>query len=222
MSANKAPSAGTKVEPGANAPVASEATGRVDSGSLAAESASSGGAFASNAGVQSGSSTNNSSSNNNNSSSNNNNSSSNNNSSFNNNSSSNDNSSSANKSSSTGTDSSSANKSSSTGTGSAPGSGTSSIPSKAGTAPTYVNNQYIRDPAGPHGKNITEGFDDKNTKDGVQAAFKAEVGSENDPGRAAEQGFLQSQTKAGRDAGPRQTEVDGQTVYDNLKSDVEA
>ncbi|OLN96811.1 hypothetical protein CCHL11_02373 [Colletotrichum chlorophyti] len=125
--------------------------------------------------------------------------------------------------SSNNTSSSGTNTSSSrTGTGSAPGSGSSSIPGQAGTAPTYVNNQYIRDPAGPHGKNISEGFDTKNTKDGIQAAFNAEPGSENDPGRVAELGFQQSTTKAGRDAGPRQTEVTGQTVYENLKSDVQA
>ncbi|GKT66933.1 hypothetical protein ColTof4_12878 [Colletotrichum tofieldiae] len=170
----KAPSAGTKVEPGSAAPTRSEATGPVPAGSLAAESASQGGEFANNRGVDAS----NTSSNN--------------------------------------------NSSSRTGTGAAPGSGASSVPGQAGTAPTYVNNQYIRDPNGPHGKNISEGFDTKNTKDGVQAAFNAEVGSENDPGRVAEQGFQQSQTKAGRDAGPRQTEVSGQTVYENLKSDVQA
>ncbi|UQC84220.1 uncharacterized protein CLUP02_09716 [Colletotrichum lupini] len=112
--------------------------------------------------------------------------------------------------------------SSRTGTGGAPGSSAASIPDQAAAAPTYVNNQYNRDPNGPHGKNITEGFDTANTKDGVQAAFNAEVGSENDPGRVAEQGLLKSQTKAGRDAGPRQTEVEGETVYEKLKSDVQA
>ncbi|KZL76643.1 hypothetical protein CI238_03673 [Colletotrichum incanum] len=176
---NKAPSAGTKVEPGSAAPVRREATGPVPAGSLAAESASHGGEFANNRGVDASNTSSNNNNNNNNSSS-------------------------------------------RTSTGAAPGSGASSIPGQAGTAPTYVNNQYIRDPNGPHGKNISEGFDTKNTKDGVQAAFNAEVGSENDPGRVAEQGFQQSQTKAGRDAGPRQTEVGGQTVYENLKSDVQA
>ncbi|GKT46150.1 uncharacterized protein ColSpa_06331 [Colletotrichum spaethianum] len=171
----KAPSAGTKVEPGSAAPTRSEATGPVPDGSLAAESASHGGEFANNRGVDASNP-----------------------SSFNN------------------------NGSSRTGTGAAPGSGASSIPGQAGTAPSYVNNQYIRDPNGPHGKNITEGFDTKNTKDGVQAAFNAEVGSENDPGRVAEQGFQKVQTKAGRDAGPRQAEVDGQSVFENLKSDVQA
>ncbi|KAJ0163751.1 hypothetical protein CTA2_2469 [Colletotrichum tanaceti] len=173
---NKAPSAGTKVEPGSAAPTRGEATGPVPSGSLAAESASHGGEFANNRGVDA-----------------------------------------SNPSTST-----SANSSSQTGTRAAPGSGSSSVPGQGGEAPTYVNNQYIRDPNGPHGKNITEGFDTKNTRDGVQAAFDAEIGSENDPSRAAEQGFLQSQTKAGRDAGPRQTEPSGQTVYENLKSDVQA
>ncbi|KAF9871800.1 hypothetical protein CkaCkLH20_10734 [Colletotrichum karsti] len=162
---NKAPSAGTKVTAGA--PATSEPTGPVPSGSLAAESATKGGAFAANTGVDASSTV-------------------------------------------------------PAGTGSAPGSGASSIPGQAGAAPTYVNNQYIRDPKGPHGANITEGFDDKNTKDGVQAAMKAEIGSENDPSRVAEQQLKLSQTKGGRDAGPRQTEAGGQTVYENLKSDVQA
>ncbi|WYZ46674.1 hypothetical protein EsH8_IX_000899 [Colletotrichum jinshuiense] len=162
----KAPSAGTKFEPGSAAPTRNEATGPVPSDSLAAESARGGGEFANNA--------------------------------------------------PSGTSSSRR-----TAGGSAPGSGASSIPGQAGAAPTYVNNQYIRDPAGPHGKNIQEGFDAKDTKDGIQAAFNAQPGSENDPGRVAEQGFLQSQTKAGRDAGPRQTEATGRTVYENLTSDVQ-
>ncbi|KAK1674853.1 hypothetical protein BDP55DRAFT_632506 [Colletotrichum godetiae] len=167
----KAPSAGAKVEPSADVrPTRSEATGAVPAGSLAAESASQGGEFASNRGVDT-----------------------------------------------TGTAAPSR-----TGTGGAPGSSAASIPDQAAAAPTYVSNQYVRDPNGPHGKNITEGFDTANTKDGVQAAFTAEVGSENDPSRVAEQGLLQSQTKAGRDAGPRQTEVGGETVYEKLKSDVQA
>ncbi|KAF5497476.1 hypothetical protein CGCS363_v007941 [Colletotrichum siamense] len=159
---NKAPSAGTKVQPGASAPTTSESTGPVPAGSLAAESAANNGSFAANPSA------------------------------------------------------------SSTSTGSAPGSGAASVPGQAGAAPTYVNNQYTRDPNGPHGKNITEGFDDKNTKDGVQAAMKAEIGSENDPGRVAEQHLKLSQTKGARDAGPRQGEVGGETVYEKLKSDVQA
>ncbi|EQB44203.1 hypothetical protein CGLO_17071 [Colletotrichum gloeosporioides Cg-14] len=159
---NKAPSAGTKVQPGASAPTTSEPTGPVPAGSLAAESAANNGSFAANPSA------------------------------------------------------------SSTSTGSAPGSGAASVPGQAGAAPTYVNNQYTRDPNGPHGKNITEGFDDKNTKDGVQAAMKAEIGSENDPGRVAEQHLKLSQTKGARDAGPRQGEVGGETVYEKLQSDVQA
>ncbi|KAJ3958913.1 hypothetical protein N0V92_004505 [Colletotrichum tropicale] len=160
---NKAPSAGTKVQPGASAPTTSEPTGPVPAGSLAAESAANNGSFAANPSA-----------------------------------------------------------SATPSTGSAPGSGAASVPGQAGAAPTYVNNQYTRDPNGPHGKNITEGFDDKNTKDGVQAAMNAEIGSENDPGRVAEQHLKLSQTKGARDAGPRQGEVGGETVYEKLKSDVHA
>ncbi|KAM0327599.1 hypothetical protein ACHAQA_005892 [Verticillium albo-atrum] len=87
----------------------------------------------------------------------------------------------------------------------------------AGTAPTYVDNNFIRDTAGPHGKNLHEGIDYKNTKDGLKEALKAPVGSENDPGRAAEQQFLQSQARVGRDAGPKEYEVGSKTTFDNLE-----
>ncbi|KAK2037653.1 hypothetical protein LZ31DRAFT_509271 [Colletotrichum somersetense] len=94
--------------------------------------------------------------------------------------------------------------------------------STADPAPTYVLNQYIRDPKGPHGKNIHEGFDDKNVKDGLQEALRAEPGSENDPARVAEQELLKSQLGPGRYAGPRETEISGPIVYEKLDSDVQA
>ncbi|KAK2022172.1 hypothetical protein LX32DRAFT_603322, partial [Colletotrichum zoysiae] len=94
--------------------------------------------------------------------------------------------------------------------------------SKADPAPTYVLNQYIRDPKGPHGKNIHEGFDDKNVKDGLQEALRAEPGSENDPGRVAERELLKSKLGPGRYAGPRETEISGPIVYEKLDSDVQA
>ncbi|OHF04019.1 hypothetical protein CORC01_00881 [Colletotrichum orchidophilum] len=168
---NKAPSAGAKVEPGSDVrPTRSEATGPVLTDSLAAESASKGGEFASNGDIGASATT----------------------------------------------------GSFRTVTSSTPVSGAAPVSDQAAEAPTYVNNQYVRDHNGPHGRGITEGFDTDNTKNGMQAAFNAEVGSKNDPGRVAEQGLLQSQTKAGRDAGPRQTKVGGQTVYERLKSDVQA
>ncbi|EFQ25942.1 uncharacterized protein GLRG_01086 [Colletotrichum graminicola M1.001] len=175
----KPPSAGTKVDLGAAAPTRPESPGPVPADSLAAESASHGGEFAKNRGVD------------------------------------------PNTLSSGGNDNgNSSSPRTGTGAGAAPGSGGAS--SKAEPAPTYVLNQYIRDPKGPHGKNIHEGIDDQGVKDGVQEAFRAEPGSENDPARVAERELLKSQTRAGRDAGPRETEISGQTVFERLDNDVQA
>jgi len=59
------------------------------------------------------------------------------------------------------------------------------------TAPSYVLSQYYRDPKGPHGKNLKEGFeDDDKYEDGVAKAFAADVGSKDDPSRAAEKKFV--------------------------------
>ncbi|CAH0044427.1 unnamed protein product [Clonostachys solani] len=57
--------------------------------------------------------------------------------------------------------------------------------SYAGEAPSYVNSQYV-DTHGPKGKNLHEGFDDSGTRDGIQAAMNAKIGSKNDPSRLAE------------------------------------
>ncbi|KAH8887113.1 hypothetical protein GQ53DRAFT_768577 [Thozetella sp. PMI_491] len=86
------------------------------------------------------------------------------------------------------------------------------------TAPSYVNTQYSRDASGPHGKNITEGFDDSSQyRDGLKAAFNAEPGSEDDPSRIAEQNFQKK--VAGTGAGPKDARVGIDGGYDVLKSD---
>jgi hypothetical protein len=88
----------------------------------------------------------------------------------------------------------------------------------SGTAPSYVENQYIRSSGGPHGKNITEGFDDSKTKDGLKLALESEPGSENDPSRLAEQQFQERQNAVGRDAGPRQSALSSETPFDSLNN----
>jgi hypothetical protein len=95
--------------------------------------------------------------------------------------------------------------------------------SSAGTAPSYVANQYIRDNSGPHGKNIIEGgWDESKARDGLQAALASEPGSKDDPSRLAEMQFQQNQLRGARDAGPKQGELSNETKYDGLKSDVPA
>ncbi|KAK0392050.1 hypothetical protein NLU13_1548 [Sarocladium strictum] len=91
----------------------------------------------------------------------------------------------------------------------------------AGTAPTYVNAQYIKG-SGPHGKNITEGFDDSKTEDGIKKAFNADLGSINDPSRQAEQQFELNQNAQSRGAGPRQGNLTNETKYDALDANANA
>ena len=99
-------------------------------------------------------------------------------------------------------------------------SNTTTTTSYGGTAPSYVENQYIQDRTGPHGKNISEGgadFEDSRAEDGIQKAMAAEPGSMMDPSRLAEQQFEQNQNAAGRDAGPKQYETTKETKYDALE-----
>lgn len=95
--------------------------------------------------------------------------------------------------------------------------GRSQDQSSAGTAPSYVSNQYARDSSGPHGKNIHEGFDDAGVRDGLKAALASEPGSKDDPSRLAEKQFEQSQNSASRAGGPRQTGLATESQYDVLK-----
>ncbi|KAF9773263.1 hypothetical protein IL306_008958 [Fusarium sp. DS 682] len=90
--------------------------------------------------------------------------------------------------------------------------------SLAGTAPSYVLNQYIKE-SGPHGKNIKEGIDDSNTQDGLKKALEAEPGSQDDPSRVAELQFQQKQTAAGRYAGPKQSGLEDKTAFDALNNE---
>jgi len=189
MSPNKAPSEGTKVDLGRNAPIKNEAAGPVGSESLAAESYREGGEFSHNVGAQP------------------------------------ENLTSGSERTSGGTKLDSApdaesreraNDTSSYNAASydvAAGSGNNRT---AGTAPTYVSNQYIRDTKGPHGKNVQEGFDDAGTKDGLKAALAAEPGSEQDPSRLAEyQLDLKNNAKSAQ-AVPRDSTVTNETKYDAL------
>ncbi|KAF4960939.1 hypothetical protein FGADI_589 [Fusarium gaditjirri] len=193
----KAPSHGQKVDLGKNAPVKQEGAGPVPNESLAAESLKEGGEFTSNEGIhgenQPTSRSENTSADRN----------------------TNTNTSSAPSSGSDSKSSSSASKSS----GTASKSSNPAPKSLAGTAPSYVENQYIRAPGGPHGKNLKEGIDDSNTEDGLKKALESEPGSQDDPGRLAERQFQQYQTAGGRDAGPKQSELEGKTAFDALNNE---
>ncbi|KUJ18392.1 uncharacterized protein LY89DRAFT_733063 [Mollisia scopiformis] len=91
--------------------------------------------------------------------------------------------------------------------------------SNAGTAPSYVNSQYV-DAGGPKGKNLTEGGFDENAKN---ASFNQDIGGKNDPGRLAEQKFERENADAAGTAGmPKQQGVSGDNTYDTLGGDTSA
>ncbi|KAL8919298.1 MAG: hypothetical protein Q9208_006863 [Pyrenodesmia sp. 3 TL-2023] len=111
-------------------------------------------------------------------------------------------------------------------TGAAPGTG--DVDDSAGTeaeakpdtgaAPGYVSS-VVSEPAKtgkPHGKNITEGIEGE---EGKNVSFDAEIGSKDDPGRAATEQFqTKTQTSAGG-KGARQDKVTGDGQYDALDTD---
>jgi hypothetical protein len=92
----------------------------------------------------------------------------------------------------------------------------------AGEAPSYVADQYIKDTKGPHGKKIKEGISDEAgvKNDGLERALRSEPGSEDDPSRLAERQMLQGQNLGAGGAGPRQSELTGETKYDVLDREV--
>ena len=95
--------------------------------------------------------------------------------------------------------------------------------SNAGTAPSYVSS-VASDPAQtgkPKGKNITEGGFDSDPSN--NASFNNEIGTENDPGRVAEQTLQTAAQSASGGTGPNQKLGDSDnSQYDVLKSDQSA
>jgi len=93
--------------------------------------------------------------------------------------------------------------------------------SNAGTAPSYVNAQSETHPGGPKGKNLTEGgFESDDSKN---ASFTSDIGTENDPGRLAEERMLRENADPAGDAAmPRQQGLSGVNEYDALGGDTPA
>ncbi|KAI0884152.1 uncharacterized protein GGS22DRAFT_19748 [Annulohypoxylon maeteangense] len=58
-----------------------------------------------------------------------------------------------------------------------------------GTAPSYVQSQYIKGQGGPHGKNVTED-ESIATEDREKNASFSQFGTKADPGREAERKFM--------------------------------
>jgi hypothetical protein len=86
--------------------------------------------------------------------------------------------------------------------------------SSAGVAPSYVNSQG-KDQSGPHGKNITEGFEGGK-------AVSGDIGGKNDPGRLAEQQFAQTNASVDLGAVPKQAGGTGENAFDALDGDTSA
>ncbi len=86
-------------------------------------------------------------------------------------------------------------------------------------APSYVNNQYYRDPSGPHGKNLKED-DSIATEDKKKNTSLSQFGTKDDPGAAAEQKLTLANTKTAGQTGGRQEGIDGKTPYDALGSEM--
>ncbi|KAI1447089.1 hypothetical protein F5Y02DRAFT_51503 [Annulohypoxylon stygium] len=93
--------------------------------------------------------------------------------------------------------------------------------SAAGTAPSYVQSQYIKAQGGPHGKNITED-ESIGTEDREKNASFSQFGTKADPGRAAEQKFTLGQAANAGSTGGREKGIDGKQPYGVLGSDAEA
>jgi hypothetical protein len=97
---------------------------------------------------------------------------------------------------------------------------TSGASSDARTAPSYVDSQYV-DVGGPKGRDLTEGGFESN--DGNNASFNSDIGTKNDPGRAAEANFQRANAGSGGGSSmPKQKVLTGDTPYDALDHDTEA
>jgi len=105
--------------------------------------------------------------------------------------------------------------SSSSGTGTASSGGGGS--SNADTAPSYVSSQYLTGQGKPKGKNLTEGgFESDDSKN---ASWNGEIGTKDDPGRTAENGFVgRNEASVGV---PKGAGGGGGTQFGVLETDVE-
>ncbi|KAJ5091485.1 hypothetical protein NUU61_006355 [Penicillium alfredii] len=92
----------------------------------------------------------------------------------------------------------------------------------AGQAPSYttdITDGYHHQT--PKGKNLREGGFESNDRN--NASFNSDIGSKQDPGRAAENKFQRYVAESGLDVGgPRQKNLDNQTWYQPLERDQRA
>ncbi|KAI0490359.1 hypothetical protein F4859DRAFT_6243 [Xylaria cf. heliscus] len=86
----------------------------------------------------------------------------------------------------------------------------------SGSAPSYLESQFRREPGGPHGHNIKED-DIIGTEDRARnASFAAEIGAKDDPSLLAERRFEQQNAIAPGSSGGRERATHEKTTYDVL------
>ena len=103
--------------------------------------------------------------------------------------------------------------------GQAAASGSSAY--NAGQAPSYTSDVTPgHQQQTPHGKNVHEGGFSSNPS--KNASFNADIGSDQDPGRAALNRFQRTNAESGPDVGTRQKGVDNQQPYQALGNDQRA
>ncbi|XXG99723.1 dihydroxy-acid dehydratase ilv3 [Hypoxylon texense] len=88
-------------------------------------------------------------------------------------------------------------------------------------APSYVQSQSLKDPSGPHGKNLTED-EGIATEDKSKNTSFSKQGTADDPGRAAAEQFNRANTANAGSAGGREKGIDNEQPYGALGSDVQA
>jgi len=93
-------------------------------------------------------------------------------------------------------------------------SGTNFYSKETDVAPNYVADVYLGDNNKPKGNNLKE---DDNLRG--KRVDDYEVGSQNDPGRAAVQGFSNAASTGQVGGGGAQTEIDGDNTYDTLRDE---
>ncbi|KAK7517228.1 uncharacterized protein IWZ02DRAFT_457582 [Phyllosticta citriasiana] len=88
----------------------------------------------------------------------------------------------------------------------------------AGPAPTYANVDLYQSGGKPKGSNLQEGGFDGSEPN---ASFNSEIGTKNDPGRSAENGFQRNAVQSAQDSatGPRQQNIDPKNDFGVLGSE---
>lgn len=91
----------------------------------------------------------------------------------------------------------------------------------AAAAPSYVQSQFLKDQAGPHGKNLKED-DSIATEDKSKNTSFPKLGTVDDPGRAAVEKFARANTANAGSTGGREKGIDNKQPYGVLGSDAQA